>query len=221
MKLKKGDPVIVIAGKDKGKEGNIAQVLPTTTRSSSTASTPPRSTRRPARPTSRAGSSTRTCRSMRRTSCIVSKGKPTRLGYPHRSRRHQGPHRQAHRGGHQVSTTDHHQPATAEAEVRRRGAPGDPGAARARQRHAGAEAQKIVVNMGVGRATQQPSLLEGAVKDLTAITGQKPIVTKAKTLGRGVQAARGPVDRLQGHPPGRSDVGVPRPADRRGDPPHP
>ncbi len=40
---------------------------------------------------------------------------------------------------------------------------------------------KIVVNMGVGRATQQPSLLEGAVKDLTAITGQKPIVTKAKT----------------------------------------
>lgn len=40
---------------------------------------------------------------------------------------------------------------------------------------------KIVVNMGVGRATQQPSLLEGAVKDLQAITGQKPIVTKAKT----------------------------------------
>ena len=40
--------------------------------------------------------------------------------------------------------------------------------------------EKIVVNMGVGRATQQPSLLEGAVKDLTAITGQKPIVTKAK-----------------------------------------
>ena len=34
--------------------------------------------------------------------------------------------------------------------------------------------------MGVGRATQQPSLLETAVDDLTAITGQKPIVTKAK-----------------------------------------
>ena len=41
--------------------------------------------------------------------------------------------------------------------------------------------EKIVVNMGVGRATQQPSLLEGAVKDLTRITGQKPIVTKART----------------------------------------
>ena len=40
--------------------------------------------------------------------------------------------------------------------------------------------QKIVVNMGVGQATQQKSLLEGAVNDLTLITGQKPMVTKAK-----------------------------------------
>jgi large subunit ribosomal protein L5 len=40
--------------------------------------------------------------------------------------------------------------------------------------------EKIVVNMGVGRATQQPSQLESAVADLTAIAGQKPIVTKAK-----------------------------------------
>ena len=40
--------------------------------------------------------------------------------------------------------------------------------------------EKIVVNMGVGRATQQPSLLEGAVTDLTLITGQKPLVTKAR-----------------------------------------
>jgi len=41
--------------------------------------------------------------------------------------------------------------------------------------------EKIVVNMGVGRATQQPSLLEGAVADLTLITGQKPVVTKSRT----------------------------------------
>jgi large subunit ribosomal protein L5 len=40
--------------------------------------------------------------------------------------------------------------------------------------------EKIVINMGVGRATQQPSLLEGAVADLTVIAGQKPVVTKAK-----------------------------------------
>ena len=41
--------------------------------------------------------------------------------------------------------------------------------------------EKIVVNMGVGKATQQPSLLEGAVADLTLITGQKPVVTKSRT----------------------------------------
>ncbi|MEO6156956.1 MAG: 50S ribosomal protein L5, partial [Ilumatobacteraceae bacterium] len=40
--------------------------------------------------------------------------------------------------------------------------------------------EKIVINMGVGRATQQPSLLEGAVRDLTRISGQKPVVTKAR-----------------------------------------
>jgi large subunit ribosomal protein L5 len=40
--------------------------------------------------------------------------------------------------------------------------------------------EKIVVNMGVGRATQQRSLLDGAVADLTTITGQKPSVRKAK-----------------------------------------
>ena len=39
---------------------------------------------------------------------------------------------------------------------------------------------KIVVNMGVGRATQQPSLLDGAVSDLTALSGQKPLVTKSR-----------------------------------------
>ncbi|MEO6121940.1 MAG: 50S ribosomal protein L5 [Acidimicrobiales bacterium] len=40
--------------------------------------------------------------------------------------------------------------------------------------------EKVVVNMGVGKATQQASLLEGAVKDLTLICGQKPLITKAK-----------------------------------------
>jgi large subunit ribosomal protein L5 len=51
--------------------------------------------------------------------------------------------------------------------------------------------EKIVVNMGVGRATQQPSLLEGAVSDLTTITGQKPIVTKAKTSIAGFKLREG------------------------------
>ena len=38
---------------------------------------------------------------------------------------------------------------------------------------------KIVVNSGVGRATAQPSLLEGAINDITKITGQKPRVARA------------------------------------------
>jgi len=39
---------------------------------------------------------------------------------------------------------------------------------------------KIVVNMGVGKAIESASHLENAVKDMTAITGQKPQVTRAK-----------------------------------------
>lgn len=39
---------------------------------------------------------------------------------------------------------------------------------------------KVVVNMGVGKAIESASHLENAVKDLTAITGQKPQVTRAK-----------------------------------------
>jgi large subunit ribosomal protein L5 len=40
--------------------------------------------------------------------------------------------------------------------------------------------QKVVVNIGVGEALDNPKALDEAVKDLTTITGQKPIVTKAK-----------------------------------------
>jgi large subunit ribosomal protein L5 len=40
--------------------------------------------------------------------------------------------------------------------------------------------EKIVVNMGLGEAVGNPKLIDGAVTDLTAITGQKPIVTRAK-----------------------------------------
>ncbi|MDD4519649.1 MAG: 50S ribosomal protein L5 [Alphaproteobacteria bacterium] len=40
--------------------------------------------------------------------------------------------------------------------------------------------EKIVLNMGVGEATQDHKALEGAVTDMTAIAGQKPVVTIAK-----------------------------------------
>jgi large subunit ribosomal protein L5 len=51
--------------------------------------------------------------------------------------------------------------------------------------------EKIVINMGVGKATQQPSLLEGAVRDLTAISGQKPIITKARDSIAGFKLREG------------------------------
>ena len=40
--------------------------------------------------------------------------------------------------------------------------------------------EKIVINIGVGDATTNSKLLDAAVNDLTAITGQKPVITKAK-----------------------------------------
>jgi large subunit ribosomal protein L5 len=39
---------------------------------------------------------------------------------------------------------------------------------------------KVVVNMGVGDAAKDSKLIEGAVRDLSAITGQKPVVTRAR-----------------------------------------
>jgi large subunit ribosomal protein L5 len=51
--------------------------------------------------------------------------------------------------------------------------------------------EKIVVNMGVGDAVGQPSLLEGAVRDLQQIAGQKPVVTKAKKSIAGFKLREG------------------------------
>lgn len=51
--------------------------------------------------------------------------------------------------------------------------------------------EKIVLNMGVGRAVQQASLLEGAVRDLEVITGQKPVVTRARRSIAGFKVRQG------------------------------
>jgi large subunit ribosomal protein L5 len=50
---------------------------------------------------------------------------------------------------------------------------------------------KVVINMGVGAATGQASLLEGAVRDLTTISGQKPVVTRAKKSIAGFKLREG------------------------------
>jgi large subunit ribosomal protein L5 len=51
--------------------------------------------------------------------------------------------------------------------------------------------EKIVLNMGVGKALQQQSLLEGAVRDIETITGQKAVVTKAKKSIAGFKLREG------------------------------
>ena len=50
---------------------------------------------------------------------------------------------------------------------------------------------KVVVNMGVGEGSKEPRLLDGAVRDLTVITGQRPLVTKAKKSIAGFKIREG------------------------------
>jgi large subunit ribosomal protein L5 len=40
--------------------------------------------------------------------------------------------------------------------------------------------EKVIINMGVGEATQEAKAIDAAVNDLTVISGQKPVVTRAK-----------------------------------------
>ncbi|HEX8203786.1 MAG TPA: 50S ribosomal protein L5 [Isosphaeraceae bacterium] len=51
--------------------------------------------------------------------------------------------------------------------------------------------EKIVINMGVGRATQDKAVLEAAVDSLARISGQKPVVTKAKVSVSGFRLREG------------------------------
>ena len=51
--------------------------------------------------------------------------------------------------------------------------------------------EKIVLNTGVGKATQQASLIEGAQRDLEVISGQKPVVTRAKKSIAGFKLREG------------------------------
>ncbi len=51
--------------------------------------------------------------------------------------------------------------------------------------------EKIIINIGVGDATQNSKLIDAAVADLEAITGQKPVVTKAKKSIAGFKLREG------------------------------
>ena len=51
--------------------------------------------------------------------------------------------------------------------------------------------EKIVVNMGVGDAKENPKFLDSAVEELTLITGQKPVITKARKAIAGFKIRAG------------------------------
>ena len=51
--------------------------------------------------------------------------------------------------------------------------------------------EKIIVNMGVGEATQNSKLMDAAMADLTIITGQKPLLRKAKKSEAGFKLREG------------------------------
>lgn len=51
--------------------------------------------------------------------------------------------------------------------------------------------EKIVINMGVGEAVQNAKVLDGAVEDLKLISGQKPVVTRAKKSIAGFKLREG------------------------------
>ncbi len=51
--------------------------------------------------------------------------------------------------------------------------------------------EKIVVNMGVGDAKENPKFLENAVEELSIITGQKPVITKARKAIAGFKLRAG------------------------------
>jgi large subunit ribosomal protein L5 len=51
--------------------------------------------------------------------------------------------------------------------------------------------EKIVINMGVGEAAQNAKALDGAVEDLTLISGQKPVITRAKKSIAGFKIREG------------------------------
>ncbi|NLX02773.1 MAG: 50S ribosomal protein L5 [Syntrophomonadaceae bacterium] len=51
--------------------------------------------------------------------------------------------------------------------------------------------ERVVINIGVGEAIQNPKALDGAVNDLTIISGQKPVVTRAKKSIAGFKLREG------------------------------
>ena len=81
MKLKKGDTVVVIAGKDKGTEGQVAQVMPTDNKVIVTGVNTAKKHSKPSRGNQQGGIIDRDMPVDASNVMLIHKGKPTRVGY--------------------------------------------------------------------------------------------------------------------------------------------
>ena len=75
---------------------------------------------------------------------------------------------------------------------------------------------KIVINMGVGEAKENAKLLDAAISDMEAITGQKAVTTKAKNSVANFKIREGMPIGWQSYPSWRENVRVRRPPDQPG-----
>lgn len=89
--------------------------------------------------------------------------------------------------------------------------------------------EKVVINMGVGDAIQNPKLMDAAVHDLGVISGQKPVVTRAKKSVAAFKVRKGMSigckvtlrgDRMYHFLERLFHIALPRVRDFRGVPPH-
>ena len=73
--------------------------------------------------------------------------------------------------------------------------------------------KKVVINIGMGEAMENPKALDAAVKDLTAITGQKPVITKARKSIANFKLREGRAIGVQRYLARRKNVGFLGPLD--------
>ena len=76
--------------------------------------------------------------------------------------------------------------------------------------------EKISLNIGLGEATQNSKLMDGAVNELSQIAGQKPVITKARKSIAAFKLREGMADRLHGDAARRPHVRISRPPGERG-----
>ncbi len=192
MRIHKGDQVIVLSGKDKGRRAEVVRAIPGRERVILEGVNVAKRHAKPTRSTQQGGIIDKFMPIHVSTVALVCKAcnQAHARGLPLRARRREGAYLQEVRGRPVSATSAPARPRLKErylSEVRDR-LKEELGLANVMEVP---RLEKIVVNMGVGRATQQASLIEGAQRDLEVITGQKPVVTRAKKSIAGFKLREG------------------------------